>query len=136
MQYKILLLASFVKKSQLDIFLSDLSEKHNVKPDKVFVFELNEDTYLLTYKLKVDLGVRFDIKRELPKTIQIHKKRLTFFTINALNKLIERDCGLFEGNINHIEHQIDWELYQNKLVLLKNNRLEVSDIKRVFLSNS
>jgi hypothetical protein len=135
MQYKTLLLASFVKKRYLDRFLHDLSENHNIKKDKVFVFDLNEDTYLLTYKLKIDLGVRFDIRREIPKTIQIHKKRLTFFTINALNRLIERDSGLMDGNINHKEHQVDWGKYENKLVLLKNDRLEISDINRVFLSD-
>ena len=134
MQYKTLLLASFVKKKYLDKFLHDLSENHNVKSERVFVFELDEDTYLLTYKLKIDLGTRFDIKRELPKTIQIHKKRLTFFTINALNRLIERDSGL-SGNVNHKEHQVDWVRYENKLILLKNDRLEISDIDRVFLSD-
>ena len=135
MQYKILLLASFVDKDYTRKFLNDLDTNHNIKSDKVFVFKLNEDTNLLTYKLKVDLGVRFDIKKELPKTIQIHKKRLTFFTINALNKLIERDSGLLEGNVNHKEHQINWNDYENKLILLKNDKLEVSDINRVFLSD-
>jgi hypothetical protein len=136
MQYKTLLLASFVDKNYLHKFLHNLSENHNVKSDKVFVFDLNEDTYLLTYKIKIDLGVRFDIKRELRKTIQIHKKRQTFFTINALNRLIERDSGLTDGNINHKEHQVDWAKYENKLVLLRDDKLEISDINRVFLSDS
>jgi hypothetical protein len=135
MQYKTLLLASFVNKEHLNKFLHDLSEKHNVKKERVFVFDLNEDTYLLTYKLKIDLGVRFDIKRELSKTIQIHKKKLTFFTINALNRLIERDSGLSDGNVNHKEYQVDWVKYENKLILLKNNTLEISNINRVFLSD-
>jgi hypothetical protein len=135
MQYKTLLLASFVNKDYLYKFLEDLNQNHNVRSDKVFVFDIDEDTYLLTYKLKIDLGIRFDIRKELPKTIQIHKKRLTFFTINALNKLIERDSGLLEGNINHKEHQIDWNKYENKLVLLKNDKLEITDINRVFLSD-
>ncbi len=136
MQYKTLLLASFVEKDYLHKFLHNLSENHRVNKDKVFVFDLNEDTYLLTYKIKIDLGVRFDIKRELHKTIQIHKKRQTFFTINALNRLIERDSGLGSGNINHKEHQIDWTKYENKLILLRGDKLEISDISRVFLSDS
>lgn len=135
MQYKILLLASFVQKDYTRKFLNDLDVNHNVKSDKVFVFDLNEDTHLLTYKLKIDLGVKFDIKKEIPKTIQIHKKRLTFFTINALNKLIEKDSGLLEGNVNHKEHHVNWDSYENKLILLKNDKLEVSDINRVFLSD-
>ncbi len=136
MQYKTLLLASFVDKDYLHKFLHNLSQDHNVNSDKVFVFDLTEATYLLTYKIKIDLGIRFDIKRELRKTIQIHKKKETFFTINALNKLIERDSGLTDGNINHKEHQVDWNKYRNKLVLLRDNKLEISDISRVFLSDS
>jgi hypothetical protein len=135
MQYKILLLASFVGKENTREFLNDLNVNFNINSDKVFVFELNDDTHLITYKLKIDIGVRFDIKKEIPKTIQIHKKSLTFFTINALNKLIERDSELSVGNINHKEHQIDWGVYKNKLILLKNDRLEISDINRVFLSD-
>jgi hypothetical protein len=135
MQYKTLLLASFVDKNYLHKFLYNLKENHGVNSDKVFVFDLNEDTNLLTYKIKIDLGVRFDIRRELPKTIQIHKKRQTFFTINALNRLIERDSGLTEGNINHKEHTIDWSKYENNLILLRGDKLEISEIKRVFLSD-
>lgn len=136
MQYKTLLLASFVDKDYIHKFLDNLSTNHNVNNEKVFIFNLTDDTYLLTYKIKIDLGVRFDIKRELPKTIQIHKKRQTFFTINALNRLIERDSGLLSGNVNHKEHQVDWSKYENKLILLRGDKLEISDISRVFLSNS
>ena len=135
MQYKTLLLASFVDKDHLQKFLHNLDTKHNTGSDKVFVFDLNHNTYLLTYKIKINLGVRFDIKRELPKTIQIHKKRLTFFTINALNKLIEMESDLSVGNINHKEHQVDWSKYENKLILLRGDKLEISDISRVFLSD-
>ena len=136
MQHKILLLASFVDKNYIHKFLYTLRDKHGVDPEKIFVFDLSEDDFLLTYKLKIEPGERFDIRKELPKTIQIHKKQKTFFTINALNKLIERDSGLEDGNINHKQHRIDWGLYENKLILLKKDRLEISDIKRVFLSNS
>jgi len=79
MLYKTLLLASFVHKDYIQKFLYNLSENHNIKSDKVFIFNLNDTTYLLTYKIKIDVGVRFDIKKELPKTIQIHKKRLNIF---------------------------------------------------------
>lgn len=133
MQHKTLLLASFVDKNYIHKFLHSLSENHGVGEDKVFIFDLTEETNLLTYKIKIQMGDRFDIKRELSKTIQIHKKGSTFFTINALNKLIERDSGLDAGNINHKEHQVDWDLYKEKLILIKDRRLEISDIKRVFM---
>lgn len=136
MQHKTLLLASFVDKNHLHKFLYNLKENHGINEDKIFVFDLNEDTYLFTYKIKIALGERFDIKRELPKTIQIHKKKATFFTINALNRLIERDSGLSAGNINHKEHQVEWDNYRDNLILLRGDKLEISKITRVFLPNS
>lgn len=132
MQFKTLLLASFVDKNYVTHFLRDLDDNHDIKSDKVFIYELNHNTCLLTYKLKLDIGVHFNIKKELPKTIQIHKKRLTFFTINALNRLVERDSDLDYGNVNHKEYSIDWSKYENKLILLKDDKLEISDISRVF----
>lgn len=136
MQHKILLLASFVDKNYVHKFLYRLKDRHKVDTDKVFIFDLSEDDFLLTYKLKIEPGVRFNIREELPKTIQVHKKQKTFFTINALNKLIERDSGLSDGNVNHKQHKVDWDKYSDKLVLLKKDVLEISDIKRVFLPDS
>jgi len=136
MRYKKLLLASFVGKEYITQFLEGLRDNHGVEEDKIFCFEFSETDYLLTYKIKIDFGVKFDIKKQLPKTVQIHKKKTTFFTINALNRLIERDCGLHGGNINHKEHNIDWGLYGGKIILLKNDVLDITDINRVFLPNS
>ena len=134
MQHKILLLASFVNKEYLNEFLTDL-EYHGVDKETVFIFNLSEKDYLLTYKIKVSIGVRFDIRKELRKTIQIHKKRKTFFTINALNRLIEVENGLSGGNINYKDYQVDWDKFSDKLVLLKNNELDISNLERVFLSD-
>tara|TARA_R110002012_G_scaffold264486_1_gene447845 strand:+ start:152 stop:562 length:411 start_codon:yes stop_codon:yes gene_type:complete len=136
MKYKKLLLASFVNKETVNHFLMGLKNNHDVEQDDVFCFEFSDTDYLLTYKIKTGFGDKFDIKKQLPKTVQIHKKKTTFFTINALNRLIERDCGLHGGNINHKEHNIDWGLYGGKIILLKNNMLDITDISRVFLSNS
>lgn len=90
---------------------------------------------LLTYKLLVEVDRRIDIKNELPKTIQIHKKGDTIFTINALNKLIEVESGL-AGNVNHKEYQIDWSKFKNKIILLKGEVLEITNIERIFLPKS
>jgi len=133
MQQKTLLLASFVNKLNVKTFLQNLSDNHNVSSDTVFTFNLTLDTYLLTYKIKTEIGLRLDIKKELPKTIQIHKKSKTFFTINALNRLIEKESGLSKGNINYKDYQVDWSKYENKLILLKGDNLEISDITKVFL---
>jgi hypothetical protein len=81
----------------------------------------------------MNLGERINIKKELPKTIQIHKRGGTFFTINALNKLIERDHGLDNGNVDYKNYEVDWENYQDSIILLKNESLEILGLKRKFI---
>jgi hypothetical protein len=133
MQQKTLLLASFLKEDKLDWFLNKIWKNFNVKRQHVFFFKIGDD-YVLTYKLSLDIEKRIDIKKELPKTIQIHKKGSTIFTINALNKLIEIESGL-QGNVNHKDFQVDWSKYENKIILLKGEDLEILPIERIFFNN-
>ncbi|MFN7656169.1 MAG: hypothetical protein ACK5OW_00100 [bacterium] len=133
MQQKTLLLASFLKEDKLDWFLNKIWKNFNVKKQNVFFFKMNDD-YVLTYRLSLDIEKRIDIKKELPKTIQIHKKGSTMFTINALNKLIETESGL-QGNVNHKDFQVDWSKYENKIILLKGEDLEILPIERIFFNN-
>ncbi len=135
MQQKILLLATFLKADYLDNFLNKIKRRFNIKKENIFFFKLENDDLLLTYKLHLDIDNKIDIKKELPKTIQIHKKNDTIFTINALNKLIELESGL-GGNVNYKEYKIDWEKYKNKIILLKGDNLEINDIERIFLSET
>ena len=135
MQQKILLLATFLKADYLDNFLNKIKKKFNIKKENVFFFRLENNDLLLTYKLHLDIDNKIDIKKELPKTIQIHKKNDTIFTINALNKLIELESGL-GGNVNYKEYKVDWEKFKNKIILLKGDNLEISNIERIFLSES
>jgi len=135
MQQKTLLLASFVNEDKLQEFLERIKKKFGIKHNYVFFFKTGEGNFILTYKIRVDTDRKIDIRRELPKTIQIHKKGNTIFTINALNKLIEEESGL-AGNVNHKEYQIDWAKFDNKIILLKGDVLEINTIERVFLSES
>lgn len=132
MQQKILLLASFLKAENLDNFLYKIKKKFGIKKENIFFFKTEDGGYVLTYKIRIDIEHRIDIKKELPKTIQIHKKGDTIFTINALNKLIEKESNL-GGNINYKEYKINWENYKNKMILLKGDNLEISNIERIFL---
>lgn len=135
MQQKTLLLASFLKPDYLENFLQKLNKKFNLKKEQIFFFKLEDDSYLLTYKINIDIENKIDIKKELPKTIQVHKKGDTIFTINALNKLIEKESGL-GGNVNYKEYKINWDDYKNKVILLKDDNLEINNIERIFLSES
>ena len=135
MQQKILLLASFLRPEYLDSFLNKIKKKFGIKKEQIFFFKIEDGSYLLTYKVYVDFENKIDIRKELPKTIQIHKKGDTIFTINALNKLIEKESGL-NGNVNYKEYKINWDDYKNKIILLKGDNLEITNIERIFLSES
>jgi len=136
MQQKTLLLASFVNEDKLQEFLERIKKKFGIKHNYVFFFKTEEGNFILTYKIRVDTDKKIDIRRELPKTIQVHKKGSTIFTINALNKLIELENGLSTGNINHKEYQLDWGKFTNKIILLKDDGVEITSIEQVFLPES
>jgi hypothetical protein len=136
MQQKTLLLASFVNEDKLQEFLEKIKKKFGIKHNYVFFFKTEEGGFILTYKIRVDTDKKIDIRRELPKTIQVHKKGSTIFTINALNKLIELENGLSTGNINHKEYQLDWSKFTNKIILLKDDGVEITSIEQVFLPES
>lgn len=133
MQQKTLLLASFINKERVEHFLNKIKNKFGIEKEQVFFFDLQTDEYLLTYKLHLDIDNKLDIRKELQKTIQVHKKADTIFTINALNKLIEKESGL-GGNVNYKEYKIDWDKFKNKIILLKGDVLEINTIERIFLS--
>lgn len=130
MQKKTILLATFVRPDYLEKFLNYLKNKFSIKKESAFVFEVGENNFIVTYKLYLDFDQRFDIKSNLKNTIQIHKKNKTFFTINALNKLIEKESNSDIGNIDYKKYEIDWSKYEDKIILLKNNELDILDLKK------
>ena len=130
MQKKILLLATFVSPDYLDKFFFKIYKKFNVNKKNVFVFETEDETLLLTYKLTLDIDQKINIKEELHKTVQIHKKGTTFFTINALNKLIEKEFNINFGNVNYTDYNLDWDKYKDSIILIKNNELDILPLKK------
>jgi hypothetical protein len=132
MQKKTLLLATFVNPDYLNNILSILKKKFNINKEDVYIFEMN-DQLLITYKIILDIDNNIDIKKELRKTIQIHKKNKTFFTINALNKLIERDFQLPPGNIDYKKYTIDWNIYEDNFIIIRDEELEILSLKKKFI---
>ncbi len=130
MQKKIILVATFIKSEQLVGFLEKLKSKFGIYEKSVFIFETENDDLILTYRIFLNIGEKINLRKELNKTIQIHKKGTTFFTINSLNKLIERDFNLASGNVDYSNYQIEWEKYENTIITLRNNNLEILPIKK------
>jgi hypothetical protein len=131
---KALLIASFVKPTNLQSYLEYLSVEHDLPKNKIFIF-LNKDTgeLILTFKITLDPGERINIRKEFPNSIPIHKKGNAIYTINALNKLIEHETGLDKGNIDYKSHKIDWDEYQNKIILNRGDELIINSIEKLNL---
>jgi hypothetical protein len=128
------LVCTFVERKSLEKIYSNLEKGFGVDTNKVFIFNIEDkEKYLITYKISLDNEQRKDFKRRMKRTFPIHKKGKTFFTINGLNKLIEKIYKLVPGNINYKDYQINWKDYDNKLIMIKEKELYIIDLDRVFL---
>ena len=130
---KNILLASFIFPERLEWFLGYLESKFSIPRDKVFVYENidDESKVIVTFKFVIKDGKRIDFKNLFPNAILIHKKGDAIYTINALNKIIENTNDNI-GNIDYKSHKIDWDTFQNKMLLTNNDGLIIYNIKRVF----
>ena len=130
MQKKVILLATFITNEYLDKFLYKLYKQFGVKKQSVFLFETDNGEIILTYRLFLNLDEKINIRKELPKTVQIHKKGTTFFTINSLNRLIEKEFNIPKGNVDYSRYEIDWSKYENTMISLRNNNLEILPLNK------
>jgi len=131
---KTVLLASFIFPERIEWFISYLDSKFDIKKDKVFCYKNNEDEskVIITFKLTITEGKQLNFKNLFPSAILIHKKGNALYTINALNKLIELEAGDSFGNIDHKSIKIDWDKYQNNLIVINGDDLVFLSISRVF----
>jgi|TARA_Y100000401_G_C8325003_1_gene227664 hypothetical protein len=131
---KIITLASFVLNDKVESFKKYLQKRFRTPEDKIFIYtsEEEQDKQILTFRVYLKDGKKINTKSFFPTTIIVHKKGECFYTINALNKLIESEVGLEKGNINYKEHEIDWDKYQGKMLIVKNGNLVIMDINRNF----
>lgn len=127
-------LASFVIEDKVESFVKYLNKRFNLSPEKIFIYTSPEekDKKILTFRVYLRDGKKINTKTFFPTTIIVHKKGECFYTINALNKLIDKEVGEDRGNINYKEYQIEWDNYQDKMLIVKNNELTIMDIKRNF----
>ena len=131
---KTILLASFIFPERVDWFLSYLEAKFGISKDKVFCYKNldDESKVIITFKLFVPEGKRYNLKDLFPSAIPIHKKGDALYTINALNKLIDQMIGDNNGNTDYKTVKLDWEQYQNKMLMTNGDELVILNISRVF----
>jgi hypothetical protein len=117
----------FVKKDKILSFLELLKNKFKIKSDKVFIHSIdtNKFEYLVTFKA-------YDKDRYI-KSIKgstvMHVKNNCIFSINALNKLIEKEA--IDKSIPNNEYIINWERYRNKLIMVANGELYISNLEKI-----
>lgn len=131
---KNILLASFITPDKIDWFIDYLESEFSIPKNKVFVFKNLEDLtkLIVTFKFTISRTERVNFKDLFPNAILIHKKSNCIYTINALNRLIETEYTTSPGNVDHKSIKINWEDYQDRIILINNNKLKISEIKRIF----
>jgi hypothetical protein len=129
---KEILLASFIFPERVDWFLEYLKTSFDI--DKVFCYKNldDESKVIMTFRITVNTEKPLKFKDLFPNAVIIHKKGDALYTINAINKLIEEKYPESIGNIDNKNVKIDWSEYQNKFILINNEKLCIFNIKRVF----
>lgn len=130
---KIITLASFVYKDKIESFKKYLSKRFGIKDSNIFQYSFEEENKkIITFMVRLKQTERIETNSFYPPTIIVHKKGECFYTINALNKLIEKVSDSEYGNVNHKDYKIDWDNFQNKMIIIKNEELKIIDIIRDF----
>ena len=122
-----IIIGTFVKKNKILSFIETLNNDFNIRYDKIFVYTIdtNKREYLVTFKT-------FDkekFMKNLNNATVLHVKNNCLFSINALNKLIERDNKGSDSPNN--EYIVDWSKYKDKLVIVTNGELTISNLSKI-----
>ncbi len=122
-----IIIGTFVKKYKILSFLETLKHGFKVNLDKVFVYSIdtNKFEYLVTFKT-------YDKERfikNLSNATVMHVKNGCLFSINALNKLIEKENS--DSDKPNNEYLIDWDKYKDKLIIQTNGELSLSNLSKI-----
>ena len=122
-----IIIGTFVKKNKILSFLETIKYKFKVNLDKVFVYliDTNKYEYLVTFKT-------YDKEKfikNLNNATVMHVKNGCLFSINALNKLIEKENSDYYKPNN--EYLIDWDKYKDKLIIQTNGELSLSNLSKI-----
>jgi hypothetical protein len=123
---KNLLIATFVKKREILLFLGRLQREFSIQPRNVFVFDVegNDFEYLTTFStMNKDAYLG-----KLEGSSVMHVKNKCIFSINALNKLID---SINIDNVPSSEFRVPWDDYKDKLVIVKHGELKILKINKI-----
>lgn len=122
-----IIIGTFVKKNRILSFIESLKNDFGVRLEKIFVYSIdtNKREYLVTFKT-------FDKERfmkNLPNATVMHVKNGCLFSINALNKLIEKINE--NSDLPNNEYVVDWNEYKDKLIIITNGELSISNLSKI-----
>jgi len=131
---KKILIAAFIDINESDDFMKYIADEFDIESSKTFKFKIIGDVeqYLFTFYIDLPIGERINLRQFFKNALIVHKKKKTFYTINALNKLIESEYNLEGGNIDYKKYKIDWDKFNDTLILNSRDNLSIIQIKRVF----
>lgn len=116
------LLCTFSNTNDYESTLIKITNTYDIIFNKIYVLSNVEDPYYLylTYNTGGDRYSEY-----LPKTISVHRKRQTntLYTINALNELIK----YLNNGIQDNSFQVDWDDYQNCIILTSDDGYRILD---------
>ena len=121
-----IIIGTFVRKNKILSFLETLRGDYGIKLEKVFVYDIdtNQSEYLVTFKT-------FDKDRFIKKISNatvMHVKNGCLFSINALNRLIDKEKG---ENVPNTEYLVDWNKYKDNLIILTGGELSISKLTKI-----
>jgi hypothetical protein len=131
---KKIIIATLIFPERLEWYLDYLYKKFKITKESVFIYQNTDDEskLVITFRFKVDTNVKLDFKNLFPNAVQIHRKLTTFYSINALNKIIEKDSNKTKFELDYSKYQVDWAKYKDQLILTNNNELVFLNLKRIF----
>lgn len=122
-----IIIGTFVKKNKILSFLEILKYKFKISLDKIFVYliDTNQYEYLVTFKTYN----KEKFIKNLSNATVMHVKNGCLFSINALNKLIEKENS--DSDKPNNEYLIDWDKYKDKLIIQTNGKLSLSNLSKI-----
>jgi len=119
------LLCTFSSVKSYKTIVEEIKKFYKVFSGRFFVFTClsNPTEVFVTYNI-VSEGKDFP---KFPNTISIHRKKQTntLYTLNAMNQIIkDENGGVFDD-----KYSVNWELYQNSLIITGEPQIRVLPIK-------
>lgn len=122
-----IIIGTFVKKNKILSFLETLKHGFKVNLDKVFIYSIDTNKYEYLVTFKTYNKERFI--KNLSNATVMHVKNGCLFSINALNKLIEKENS--DSDKPNNEYLIDWDKYKDKLIVQTNGELSLSNLSKI-----